>query len=134
MSGTSEEIVAPQAPQRIVILGATSAIAEAAARLWATRGARIVLAGRNEARLNEIAADLKARGAGETFDWPLDFVSADASVELAKMVDHLGGLATLRQQGEHRFTLRSSATVRAIATEQVAFAPFARAPRRKMPI
>jgi pyrroloquinoline quinone biosynthesis protein B len=45
-------------------------------------------------------------------------------------VDHLGGLATLRQQGEHRFTLRSSATIRAIATEQVAFAPFARAPHQ----
>lgn len=95
MSGPSQEVVAPKAPQRIVILGATSAIAEAAARLWAANGARFILAGRNEARLNEIAADLKARGASETIDWPLDFVTADASAELGKMVDRLGGLDIL---------------------------------------
>jgi pyrroloquinoline quinone biosynthesis protein B len=45
-------------------------------------------------------------------------------------VDHLGGLATLRQAGEHAFTLRSSRIVRDIALEQPAFAPFARAPHR----
>jgi short-subunit dehydrogenase len=95
MSGTSQNIAVPQTPQRIVILGATSAIAEAAARLWAARGARLILAGRNEARLNEIAADLKARGASETIDWPLDFVAADAGTELTKMVDRLGGLDVL---------------------------------------
>ena len=43
-------------------------------------------------------------------------------------VDHLGGLAVLRQQGEHAFTLYSSATVRAIALEQRAFATFAEPP------
>ncbi len=43
-------------------------------------------------------------------------------------VDHIGGLATLRQSGEHRFILRSSAVVRAIATAQPAFAPFAQPP------
>ncbi|WP_297296012.1 SDR family NAD(P)-dependent oxidoreductase [uncultured Methylovirgula sp.] len=95
MSGPSQEVVAPKAPQRIVILGATSAIAEAAARLWAANGARIILAGRNEARLNKIAADLKARGASEAIDWPLDFVTADAGAELGKMVDRLGGLDLL---------------------------------------
>ena len=95
MSGTSQEVSASKAPQRIIILGATSAIAEAAARLWAADGASFILAGRNEARLNEIAADLKARGAGETIDWPLDFVSADAGAELGKMVERLGGLDIL---------------------------------------
>ena len=45
-------------------------------------------------------------------------------------VDHLGGLATLRQGGEHHFTLRSSGVVRDIATAQAAFAPFASAPHR----
>lgn len=43
-------------------------------------------------------------------------------------VDHLGGLAVLRQQGEHAFVLYSSATVREIACEQRAFAAFAEAP------
>ena len=45
-------------------------------------------------------------------------------------VDHLGGLVTLRQAGEHRFTIRSSAVVREIATAQPAFAPFSAAPHR----
>jgi pyrroloquinoline quinone biosynthesis protein B len=45
-------------------------------------------------------------------------------------VDHLGGLATLRQAGNHRFVLRSSAVTRAIATSQEAFAPFAAEPHR----
>lgn len=43
-------------------------------------------------------------------------------------VDHLGGLAHLRQEGPHRFTIRSSALVRAIAVEQPAFAAFAHPP------
>jgi pyrroloquinoline quinone biosynthesis protein B len=45
-------------------------------------------------------------------------------------VDHLGGLAVLRQSGDHRFIVRSSAVVREIATAQPAFAPFAAAPHR----
>jgi pyrroloquinoline quinone biosynthesis protein B len=45
-------------------------------------------------------------------------------------VDHLGGLATLRQHGAHRFVVRSSAVVREVATAQPAFAPFALAPHR----
>lgn len=43
-------------------------------------------------------------------------------------VDHLGGLAVLRQSGDHRFAIRSSRTTRDIALQQPAFAPFARAP------
>jgi len=45
-------------------------------------------------------------------------------------VDHLGGLATLRQAGTNGFTLRSSSAVRSIATAQPAFAPFASPPHR----
>jgi pyrroloquinoline quinone biosynthesis protein B len=45
-------------------------------------------------------------------------------------VDHLGGLAVLRQSGEHRFVVRSTSVVRDIATAQPAFAPFSRAPHR----
>ncbi len=36
----------------------------------------------------------------------------------------------LRQSGDHRFIVRSSAVVREIATAQPAFAPFAKAPHR----
>lgn len=45
-------------------------------------------------------------------------------------VDHLGGLAVLRQRGNHRFIVRSSSVVRDIAVAQPAFAPFAQPPHR----
>jgi len=45
-------------------------------------------------------------------------------------VDHLGGLAVLRQGGGTGFTVRSSAVVREIALSQTAFAPFAQPPHR----
>jgi pyrroloquinoline quinone biosynthesis protein B len=45
-------------------------------------------------------------------------------------VDHIGGLAVLRQGGSHSFTLRSSESVRALAIVQPAFAPFAAPPHR----
>lgn len=55
--------------QRIVVFGATSAIAEALQRLWAKRGDELFLVARNGARLEEIASDLRVRGARrvETF-------------------------------------------------------------------
>ncbi|WP_024891514.1 SDR family oxidoreductase [Luteimonas huabeiensis] len=49
--------------QRVLIIGATSAIAEAAARRFAARGAAIHLLGRQHARLQAIADDLGTRGA-----------------------------------------------------------------------
>ncbi|MBO9875591.1 MULTISPECIES: SDR family oxidoreductase [Xanthomonas] len=48
--------------QRVLIIGATSAIAEATARHYAARGAALHLLGRQAARLDAIASDLSARG------------------------------------------------------------------------
>lgn len=48
--------------QRVLIIGATSAIAEATARRYAARGAAIHLLGRQATRLETIAADLTTRG------------------------------------------------------------------------
>lgn len=48
---------------RVLILGATSAIAQAAARIWAARSDDLVLVGRNADHLQMIAADLRVRGA-----------------------------------------------------------------------
>ena len=63
---------------RIVIFGATSAIAQAAARQWAAAGgARFVLVGRNETALGDIAADLVARGAEEAITKPADLAALD---------------------------------------------------------
>lgn len=47
----------------VIVLGATSAMAEATARLYAAEGASLTLVGRRRDRLEAIAADLKARGA-----------------------------------------------------------------------
>ncbi|MGH8078909.1 MAG: short-chain dehydrogenase, partial [Lysobacter sp.] len=44
--------------QRILLIGATSAIAEATARVYASRGAELFLVGRDHGRLQAIAADL----------------------------------------------------------------------------
>jgi len=57
---------------RILLIGATSAIAEASARLWAGRGARLYLLGRDAGALARIAADLRVRGAAEVRHAELD--------------------------------------------------------------
>lgn len=54
--------------QRVLIIGATSAIAEATARRYAARGAAIHLLGRQAERLAAITADLKVRGAKVSSD------------------------------------------------------------------
>jgi len=58
--------------QKVVIIGATSAIAEATARLYAARGAQLFLVARNAARLQDIAADLRVRGSQEVFQATLE--------------------------------------------------------------
>jgi decaprenylphospho-beta-D-erythro-pentofuranosid-2-ulose 2-reductase len=49
--------------KNILIIGATSAIATACARQWATQGARLFLVARNGERLQQVADDLTSRGA-----------------------------------------------------------------------
>lgn len=57
----------PSRPPRIVIIGATSAIAEQCARLWAERGPiDATLVGRDMGRLERVAADLRVRSPGST--------------------------------------------------------------------
>lgn len=48
--------------KRIVIFGATSAIAQAVARQYAQQRSSFYLIGRNEDKLNQVAADLQIRG------------------------------------------------------------------------
>jgi len=47
--------------RHIAIIGATSAIAEACAREWATRGDQLLLVARDASRLEEVAQDLRVR-------------------------------------------------------------------------
>jgi short-subunit dehydrogenase len=50
--------------KRIVVIGATSSIAEHCARLWLQSGADLVLVARDQARTERVAADLRVRGPG----------------------------------------------------------------------
>lgn len=58
--------------QNIVIIGATSAIAHAAARLWASQGATLFLVARNESALALNADDLRVRGAHTVHTFGMD--------------------------------------------------------------
>lgn len=79
--------------RKVVILGATSAIAEATARLYAAEGAALALVGRNAGRLAEIAADLKARGAAAAEVEATDLARpTDAAAQLRALAARLGGL------------------------------------------
>lgn len=55
-----------------IIVGATSAIAESVARLWAAKGYKLFLVARNEDKLADIAQDLKVRGADAVECFSLD--------------------------------------------------------------
>jgi NAD(P)-dependent dehydrogenase (short-subunit alcohol dehydrogenase family) len=79
---------------RVVILGALSAMATAAARIYAAEGAALVLVARNEARLAALAADLRARGAVEVETAALDLEAEapQARLHLADWAKRLGGV------------------------------------------
>ena len=77
--------------KRVLIIGATSAIAEQCARIWATRGDRIYLVARNEDRLNTIAADLRVRGAVEVTTYCIDLNDIDKHCELLNTADNVSG-------------------------------------------
>lgn len=64
--------------KRILILGATSAIATACAREWAGEGAHFFLVGRDPERLAGVAADLVARGAQAAHTHALDLTDCAA--------------------------------------------------------
>lgn len=79
--------------KRILIIGATSAIAEATARIFAARGDSLALAGRDTQQLNRIADDLRIRGASSTYALELDANDFDQHESVVqKATDQLGGL------------------------------------------
>lgn len=81
---------------RILLVGATSAIAEHLARRLASRGASLYLTGRDGGRLARIAEDLRVRGAGEVAVEVLDLHADDALPGLPeRAATALGGLDTV---------------------------------------
>jgi decaprenylphospho-beta-D-erythro-pentofuranosid-2-ulose 2-reductase len=79
--------------QRVIALGALSAMCKATLRLYAEDGARILVAGRGEERLKGLASDLEARGAHQVVTWDIDLTgAADPRAEMGKMAAAIGGM------------------------------------------
>jgi decaprenylphospho-beta-D-erythro-pentofuranosid-2-ulose 2-reductase len=80
-------------PRKILVLGATSGIAEATCRIWASQGASLFLIARNAEKLAAVAADLKTRGASyvDTAVADLDDTDQHPSL-LAHAINSLTGM------------------------------------------
>lgn len=86
-------VTAPRVPKRILVLGATSGIAEACCRLWAERGDSLYLVARNPEKLAAVAADLHIRGAAYVDSSVADLDdTATHSELLAHAINSLAGL------------------------------------------
>lgn len=80
-------------PRRVILLGALSAVAEAAARELASQGAHLALFARHAARLDDMAADLRLRGAGQVHVFARDLAAdADCEGSLREAGAALGGI------------------------------------------
>lgn len=77
--------------QNILIVGATSAIAEATARRFAARGDKLFLLARNTDRLATMTADLKIRGASEVASLRFDANDFDAHQATLDKVNNVMG-------------------------------------------
>ncbi|AVR97167.1 SDR family oxidoreductase [Pseudoduganella armeniaca] len=78
---------------KILLIGATSAIAEHCARLWAARGDALFLVARNEERLATIAADLRVRGAAAVATYTLDLNAIEGHAAMLDAAEAaLGGI------------------------------------------
>ena len=79
--------------KRVLIIGATSAIAEHCARIWASKGDAMHLVARNEQHVQAIASDLTVRGASEVTTYCLDLNNVDRHEELlSAATDALGSV------------------------------------------
>lgn len=78
--------------QHIVVIGATSHIAQQCCRLWAEQGpCEFLLVGRDAQRTEQVAADLRARGAAVSAQvQTLDFDDPDAAAALARSAQARG--------------------------------------------
>jgi short-subunit dehydrogenase len=93
MSPTQHNGASNAPPRKILILGATSGIAEATCRIWATQGASLFLVARNPQKLAAVAADLRTRGANYVDTAVADLDDTDRHPELlAHAVNSLTGL------------------------------------------
>ncbi|MBP0629528.1 SDR family oxidoreductase [Cupriavidus sp. AcVe19-1a] len=82
--------------KRILVIGATSAIAEAAVRRFAERGDQLFLVGRNVGRLQVIAEDLRVRGSASVATRVMDANDASAHESMLDEAEAaMGGVDTV---------------------------------------
>ena len=94
--------------KNVLVIGATSAITKATARLWASRGCQLYLLARNEQRLEQLAVDLEVRGAAKVHTASFDCndlerhgeLLAAAHAALGSIDVALIGYGTLGDQNE----------------------------------
>jgi decaprenylphospho-beta-D-erythro-pentofuranosid-2-ulose 2-reductase len=106
---------------KVIVLGATSAIAEATARLYAGEGAELLLVGRHAEHLAAIAADLQLRGAARVETAIRDLAdSDDVAAAFASFVAALGGvdyvLVAYGMLGDQKIAEQEPATAEASLT------------------
>lgn len=79
--------------KKILVIGATSAIAEHCARIWAAEGDAMCLVGRNEQHVQTIANDLTVRGASNVSTYCIDLNEMDKHEDILNAADDaLGGV------------------------------------------
>jgi len=76
---------------RILLVGASSAIAAACARRWAADGAQLMLVGRDADKLEAIARDLTVRGAASVSTFVLDALDTPRHAEMLAAAVHTLG-------------------------------------------
>ena len=84
---------------RLLVIGATSAIARSVARLYAEQGARIFLVARDAVRLDAIADDLRVRGAVGVDSLAVDMTDHDRHPEIVE-ASHLAEELLRRHVGD----------------------------------
>ena len=77
--------------RRVLVYGATSAIAQAAARVMAAEGDHLYLVGRGKERLEAVAADLRTRGAGKVWTDVVDATDLAAHEALVRRAEEATG-------------------------------------------
>jgi len=78
---------------KILVIGATSAIAHETAKFFARDGAELFLVARNNEKLEDVSNDLKVRGAKRTETFLLDLNDLDRHQEMIQTaIDTFGGL------------------------------------------
>jgi len=77
--------------KKILIIGVTSAIAKATARIWAKQGSELFLVARNQEGLDALTQDLKVRGSPQVHSYCLDVNSFECHDQmLEEAFDQMG--------------------------------------------